>query len=113
VGARLAQRLACQVGYLVAADDHCLGVLGGHGTGLGQRQALRDGGWSLTGQRGFINVRGNNIKIQVQALQQFAPVAGSGAQHQGAVGLRGERSVHGRIVGIFWAASVLRYRCTS
>ena len=80
--ARLAQWVARQIGHLVGANDHGGGVECCDRPRFGQCKPKGKLFGRLSVVRGFIDFGGGHIERQVQARQQFAPIAGGGAQYQ-------------------------------
>ena len=82
--AGLAEDLAVALGHLVAADDDCapggVGDLSRPSAGPGASARSPRG---LPGQRRFVDVGHHDLEGGQQPGQQFAPVAGTGAQDDG------------------------------
>ncbi|MNG21594.1 hypothetical protein D3C84_1059820 [compost metagenome] len=80
--AGLAERFARQVGDLVGADHHRVGKARGHNVGFFQRQALGERAGRFAFERGFVDFGGVHLEGQMEAGEQFAPVArGRGEDH--------------------------------
>ena len=69
-----AQRFAVQLGNLIRTDHDAVRSQRVDSTSLGQREPKRGLARRFAGQYGFVHVRGLNVELQVQALQQFASV---------------------------------------
>ena len=74
VVARLAQRLAVQVGHLVAADHDRIRVALRDRRRFLPRQAQGHVGWRFVWERGFIHLGAHGLKRQAQAREQGVAV---------------------------------------
>jgi hypothetical protein len=82
-GARLAERLAIEVGHLVGADDHRAGVVGGHVARLGAGQAAGQRGGLLRRVAAVSSTSGRDgLEGQAQPFEQLAAIARGGREDQ-------------------------------